>query len=83
MGHAIRAALRDVTAVLKESDEPLTGRAIELVLAGSEHSRANIRRGLALGIRNRLGPRAAGPPPLDPAHRAKTYRNVRFQCAEW
>ena len=48
---AIRAALRDMTAVLNESDEPLTGRAIELALAGSEHTRANIRRGLALGIR--------------------------------
>jgi hypothetical protein len=36
---AIRAALRDVTAVLEESGEPLTGRAIELALAGSEHPR--------------------------------------------
>ena len=48
---AIRAALRDVTAVLAKSGEPMNGRAIELALEGSEHPRAAIRRALALGIR--------------------------------
>ena len=51
---AVRAALRDVTAVLKKSAEPMTGRAIELALEGSEHKRAVIRSALALGIRSQI-----------------------------
>jgi hypothetical protein len=58
---AIRAALRDIKAALAKADEPLTGRAIELALAGSEHSRAAIRRGLALGIRNQVVKVVPGP----------------------
>jgi Bifunctional DNA primase/polymerase, N-terminal/AAA domain len=51
---AIRAALRDVTRVLEDSGEPLNGRAIELALEGSEHTRATIRRAVALGIRREV-----------------------------
>jgi hypothetical protein len=47
---AIRAALRDVTAVLEKADEPLTSQAIELAMAGSEHKRATVRTALARGI---------------------------------
>ena len=58
---AIRAALRDVTAVLEKSSEPLNGRAIELALEGSEHPRATIRRALALGIRREVIKPQPGP----------------------
>jgi len=59
-----RRALDDVLAALDEAKEPLTGRAVEMVLAGSDHSRATIRGALKLGIRDgeiipRPGPRGA------------------------
>jgi AAA domain len=56
-----RRALADVTAALDEAGEPLTGRAVEMVLAGSEHSRDAIRGALKLGIR--LGSIEANPGP--------------------
>jgi hypothetical protein len=36
--------------VLEKADEPLTGQAIELAMAGSEHKRAAVRTALARGI---------------------------------
>jgi hypothetical protein len=78
---AIRAALRDVTKVLEDSIEPLNGRDIEQVLAGSEHMQATIRRAVALGIRREVIHIQPGPTPVNPPHRGETCRNVRFRCA--
>lgn len=45
------AALGDVLAALDQAGEPLTGKAIELALTHSEHTRDAVRRAVKLGIR--------------------------------
>ncbi|WP_353650089.1 AAA family ATPase [Nakamurella sp. A5-74] len=44
-------AVEDILAVLDESTEPLSGRAIAQRLAGSEHGRSAVRSGIRAGIR--------------------------------
>jgi hypothetical protein len=58
---AARAALDDVLAALKDAGEPMTGRGVEMALAGSDHRRDTVRRALALGIRTEVIATAPGP----------------------
>jgi hypothetical protein len=58
---AARAALVDVLAVLKDAREPMTGRGVEMALAGSDHKRDTVRRALGLGIRTEVIATAPGP----------------------
>jgi hypothetical protein len=65
---ATDVALEAVIAVLADSPQPMSGRAVKTALADTEHSRDAIEKALAAGVRNRRIDVEEGP------RRARLYR---------